>query len=226
MSISDFFKKDGEFLLAPTLHIYASDHCTKCCESCTTSSPHRRAHFGDAEKFTKYINLLYDNHVKVGNINITGGEPFAHKNLEQFIKTLRSGMKYHVPFLVTSNGFWIDDADQYPSGLAKGDGVMISRYPDIIFSCGGLAHYEALINRLKATQPNPIIQQNAIFFREWTFTNVPHYGYPQDCGLAKNLTVSNSGIFYKCCVAPGALFQSENDARVQRAFWSASNQFG
>jgi hypothetical protein len=148
---------------------------------------------------------LFDNHVKFGNINITGGEPFANKHLEQFIKELRSGIKYYIPFLITTNGFWIDDADRYPSGLAKGDAVMISRYPDIVFNCGGLARYESLINRLKATRPESYHTTESYFFKEWTFTNVPRDDFSQNCGLARNLTISDFGVLYKCCVAPGAL---------------------
>ncbi len=206
MSVSDYFRKHGQILVAPTLQIYASNHCTKNCEGCTTSSPHRRAHFGDASAFVRYINLLYRNNVRFRNINITGGEPFANKNLEQFIRSLRSGIDYYVRLLITSNGFWIDDADRFPSGLAESDGVMISRYRDIIFKCGGLARYEALINRLNATRPESYQTTESYLFKEWAFTNVPRADFSGECGLAVNLTVSDTGLLYRCCVAPGAPF--------------------
>jgi len=202
---ADILMKDG-FIVASTLQIYAADHCTRKCEFCTTSAPSRRVHTGDVKAFIKYINFLYDYNVKFNNINITGGEPFTNKSISSFICELRSGIKYGVRFVITTNGFWLDAAERFPSGLSEGDGIVISKYPEIVFGVGGLDRYQTLINRLNAVRPESIVTTESYFFRAWTFTSNPKHGYPVNCVLAINLSLSDSGILYKCCIAPGARY--------------------
>ncbi|MFC0242845.1 hypothetical protein [Rhodopseudomonas telluris] len=208
------FRDESGYLVIPSLQIYAADHCTQRCQFCTTSSPHRRAHQGDVDGFIKYINRMYDQGVKFDTINILGGEPFLHKNLADFNRRLRAGMTYRARFLITSNGFWLGEMDEYPSGLEAGDGITFSRYSDVIHDLGGLDRYNSLVEKLKRTRPEEISTNDAFHFREWHFTEEPRFGYPLDCELADNVSLTDTGEVHRCCVAPASRFSP----RVTKAF--------
>ncbi|MGP9811908.1 radical SAM protein [Rhodopseudomonas sp. NSM] len=208
------FRDENGYLVIPSLQIYAADHCTQRCQFCTTSSPHRKAHQGDVDAFVKYINKMHDRHVKFDAVNILGGEPFLHKNLADFVHRLRAGMAYRARFVITTNGFWLGEMDDYPSGLEAGDGITFSRYADVIHDVGGVDRYNSLIEKLKRTRPENIDTNDAFHFREWQFTEEPMYGFPLDCELADNVSLADTGEVHRCCVAPASRFSP----RVTKAF--------
>ncbi|WP_420134397.1 radical SAM protein [Rhodopseudomonas sp.] len=216
----DKYLTDGDYLVAPLLQIYAADHCTQRCHFCTTSAPHRKAHEGDIEAFIKYINQMYSDRIKFAVINILGGEPFLHSNLSGFVRRLREGMAYPARFVVTTNGFWLNEMDEHPSGLEAGDRIIISRYADVIRDVGGIDRYNSLISKLSQTRPETIEITDAFHFREWEFSEEPVYGFPLDCDLADNVSLADDGTVHRCCVAPASRFSP----RATKAFLDRSEE--
>lgn len=72
-----------------TLAYHLVDHCNLLCSGCNHFSPLAKKRFADINLFEKNINLLLSYVSNIGEINLLGGEPLLHPQIEEFCKITR-----------------------------------------------------------------------------------------------------------------------------------------
>lgn len=90
-------------VVPPThLELIAVDHCNISCGSCNHASPAVPTWFADPKTVYKDFSILAK-HYRPAFINVIGGEPLLHKNLDEVIRAARaSGISNH--FTLVTNG--------------------------------------------------------------------------------------------------------------------------
>lgn len=105
--------------------IHITDRCNLKCKHCYDKGTMCEMSFEDFKRNIEQCLEFIENHKLSALINITGGEPFVHKEIEKIMDFLYIKFKQRYPFKITilTNGTLLDD-----NIIAK-----ISKYKDMIF---------------------------------------------------------------------------------------------
>lgn len=136
------------------INLLAVEHCTNSCKHCSTSSPFAAKRSHSASAFFPWLDRVIQGGIKFSQIAITGGEPFLHPDLGDFIKQLKE--RYPSKELgVTTNFFWANEQKngKLAPGLRQLDRILISKYPNIVARLGGDQGFETLVDLLRKSCP-------------------------------------------------------------------------
>lgn len=142
--------------ICPTLR------CNKKCRNCLHSTVYQKEDFSPTDYIPWLLRLNELVSYKV--IRLTGGEPFLHNNLYDFIKELRKALK-DKQLLVFTNGFWLPSVDKFTKVVGLVDFMRFSLYP---------GESDNNIDLLKNLFPNKLIEAIQItHFKESSFSEAP-----------------------------------------------------
>lgn len=111
-----------------------------------------------AKKFPKFFNYLI----------ISGGEPTLHPDVVNFVSEIR---RHWSPLMLWSNGWWLNDYENYETLLSQIDKLHISIHPELTISIQDVGK---ILNEIKykyniETEFNPV----SIDFNEIRFSDNP-----------------------------------------------------
>ena len=93
------------------LQIHITDYCNLRCTHCYGTKQYYEMNIGDFKNvIEQYFNFLRKHRLS-SMINITGGEPFVHKNFYEIMEVLYTYWKKNYPFMLTilTNGTLFDE---------------------------------------------------------------------------------------------------------------------
>lgn len=130
--------------------VHAVDHCNLACMGCNHASPFLKKREYQAEEYFPWIDMLREGGANFHTIGISGGEPFVHKNINNFVKTLKQ--RYNCYINLFTNCFWLkgeSSLDDYADALSRADILMLSAYKPIVERLGNFERLVELGTRIR-----------------------------------------------------------------------------
>lgn len=216
-------KNENQLLIEVKKHglsnisLLAVEHCTNSCQFCSTSSPFAPRKYYSVSDFLPWLQLLVKNNIDFSSISITGGEPFIHPFISDFITELRG----HFPektLGLTTNFFWAtpEKIIQNSSAINKLDGILISKYPNIVNRLGGEKIFNELVVQLQGLCPNVTIQMSDItHFGKWEIQPNP-VPVRKFCSTSSCYVLRSDGMISHCAIGAGLKNRPEYTSILER----------
>jgi hypothetical protein len=189
-----------------TLH--STDACDMNCKYCSRGLPFKKNKRSySASEFIPWLDFLSKKGIKFKTISITGGEPFLHSNIFDFIDEI----KYSYPDKIvrlSTNFSWANEKSikEFAPKLKNLNKCGISKYPAIIEKCGGNEQFDSLVKLFKKNCPHIDIEIRGVS----CFTSWELHEYKESirdiCTTerAKCNTLGIEGTITRCVIACGA----------------------
>lgn len=115
-----------------SIDYHVTEHCNLNCKGCRHFCPIAEAEFADIEQNKKDMKRLSELFADINIINIMGGEPLLHKDINEFVKTARE----HFPnsdINIITNGILVPQMpESFWQTLNKTSvGIIMSLYPTL-----------------------------------------------------------------------------------------------
>ena len=188
--------------------LHSTDACNTNCKYCSRGVPFvKRKRSYSASEFVPWLNFLIKKNIKFTSISISGGEPFLHPNIFDFVDEL----KYNYPdkiIRLTTNFFWANEETikDYAPKLKNLDNLVISKYPPILEKCGGNDQFDSLVKLFKQSCPHVNFEvYNQSNFTSWELRKQKK-SINTICTTEKAncYTLGPEGIMTRCVIACGA----------------------
>jgi organic radical activating enzyme len=195
--------------------IHSTDICNMNCKYCSRGIPFKKSkksYF--ASEFIPWLNFLIKKGIKFKTITISGGEPFLHPDIFNFIDELKYNYPNKIIRLVT-NFSWANEKliQEFAPKLINLDNFVISKYPPIVEKFGGNEQFDSLVKLLKESCPHINIEVHELSqFISWELHKHKE-SVNNICTTekAKCNTLGIEGIITRCVIACGA--QNINEYR-------------
>jgi hypothetical protein len=188
--------------------LHSTDVCNMNCKYCSRGMPFKQsARSYSASEFLPWLNFLIKKGIKFRTIAISGGEPFRHSNIFDFIDELKYNFPDKIIRLIT-NFSWASETTikQFAPKLKNLDNCVISKYPPVIENFGGNDQFDSLVGLFKKTCPHIHTEVHDLsHFISWEL----HEYKEAVTGIctteqAKCNTLGIDGIITRCVIACGA----------------------
>lgn len=127
--------------------LHVVDHCNLNCNCCSHFAPYRSKKFHSAEDYIPSIDKLSQENL-IETLALTGGEPFLHPNLLQFVRTIRNRYN-NLKIILFTNTFWmksIESVNEYLDVFHNIDVLQVAMYSEIMKD---LEKYKCLLAEVK-----------------------------------------------------------------------------
>lgn len=170
--------------------IHAVDHCNQKCLYCNNHSPFLKKREYSAEEYIPHIDKMLSMGIRFKQIRISGGEPFLHSNLLDFVQKIK---KYNKSVTIASNLFWLkNDVDND-----------VFKYVDVLFPSIYPHNVKKvdLIKKIQEKYKTRISYRIKSTFLKFEFTTEPEKvtNFCRTQGTCTNLLVS--GKLSRCATA-------------------------
>ena len=187
--------------------LHSTDVCNMSCKYCSRTIPFKKNKKSYlASEFVPWLNFLIKKNIKFKTISITGGEPFLHPNIFDFVNEL----KYNYPdkiIRLTTNFSWANEKTikEFAPKLKNLDNLVISKYPPIIEKCGGNEQFDSLVKLFIQSCPN-------VTFEVYDLSNFTSWVLRKQKESINNIcttekancyTLGKEGIITRCVIACG-----------------------
>jgi len=144
--------------------LHVTDHCNYNCKNCMHFSPYLSPKEYSASDYFEAIDSMIPKLSACPKITLTGGEPFLHSNLPQFVSEMKERYSGYRIALVT-NAYWLrshEDVNKYKPMLQLLSNLFVSAYKKVNIN---------LINEIRKIQridggPLPVkVNKRTSFFR-------------------------------------------------------------
>jgi organic radical activating enzyme len=188
--------------------LHSTDVCNMNCKYCSRGLPFKKEKKSYlASEFIPWLHFLIEKGIKFKTISITGGEPFLHSNIFDFINEL----KYNYPnkiIRLSTNFSWANEKSikVVAPKLKNLDSCGISKYPAIIEKCGGNEQFDSLVKLFKQRCPHIAIELREVsHFTSWELhTHKEFIRTICTTEKARCNTLGPEGIITRCVIACGA----------------------
>lgn len=171
-------------------------HCQLSCKGCGAQSEHAKPQFSDLDQFRKDIETL-SKFMKFDILLLSGGEPLLHKQILDFIKTVRQFSICSDLRIQTNGGLLYKQPDEFWELI---DSIDLSLYPN-----SGIDNDKVLKEVIEKC--NKFNVKLLCDYKE-NFIQVYYQGKQRDkstiqkiydeCGLRPDHAILDSGKLYKC----------------------------
>lgn len=188
--------------------LQSTDVCNINCKYCSRGIPfkkNKRSYL--ASEFIPWLNFLIKKGVRFKTISISGGEPFLHSNIFNFVDELKDNYPDKI-IKLTTNFSWANEKkiQEYVPKLRSLDSLVISKYPPVIEKCGGNEKFDSLVQLLIQRCPDMNIEVNDLAnFTSWELRRQKE-PVNNACTTehAHCYTLGIEGIITRCVIACGA----------------------
>ena len=206
----------------PTLCVHVVDHCNFHCEGCSHFSPSFRQKFYDAGDYLPAMAKLAG-WCEVGMIRIAGGEPFLHKDIAEFVRSIHgSPLTKRIELL--TNGSWMSEerirrmADVWPLVSL----FHLSLHPELKINYSEARRLATTIGGYGC----PIEISESETFDLPTFTETPNGR--RSCPIADCMQLTADGSLVRCPViayaTPLAAREAFNRSRGKFDIWNGTRE--
>jgi organic radical activating enzyme len=188
--------------------LHSTDMCNLNCKYCSRGIPFNKSKKSYlASEFIPWLNFLTKKGIIFKTITISGGEPFLHPNIFDFIDELKYNDPNKVIRLIT-NFSWASEKSiqDFTPKLKNLDNCVISKYPSIIEKFGGNEQFDLLVLLFKENCPHIHIEvHETSHFISWELHEHKE-SVNNICATeqAKCHTLGIDGIIRRCVIACGA----------------------
>ncbi|MGZ4928762.1 MAG: radical SAM protein [Halobacteriota archaeon] len=205
-NLLNHFTEDKSDIYQIILH--CTDVCNLNCKYCSRGLPfqkNRKSYF--ASEFIPWIHFLIEEGIKFKTISITGGEPFLHANIFNFIDEIKNDFPDKV-IRITTNFSWANEKSikEVAPKLKNLSTLTISEYPAVVEKSGGRGRFGALVRQFQEQCPHLQIEiREQGQFIAWELHAAVD---PVDAGCVSNEAkcpaLSPEGIVTRCAVSIGS----------------------
>lgn len=179
----------------PRLEIIPAEHCNFHCESCSHFSPLIPKKFHSAEEYIPFIEYL-QSYSSISEINIAGGEPSLHPDINRFVTKIRTVYKGFIYFW--TNGWWLRRPEQFHETLKQVNCLAVSVHPESLIPPDEMVH---LVNRLASKYNIRTGWGVFSYFDSFIFTEQATPPIKLTCNFHTCPTLLPSGHILRCAVA-------------------------
>lgn len=190
------------------VHTAVTTYCTFNCKNCNMFLPYHKKKFHYTfEELKRNIDLLFEHVDYLYKYQLVGGEPFLNKDLERFLRYLKSEYSQKIAHIwIFSNGDIIPDMGLVSAMKESRCELWLSNYENVI-DYGERFH-----------QVESLLKDNGIEVQVRNNVRWTDYGFPEN---PKNFSASEAQIHTQLC---GTTFHGLEDGRLYycNCAWSAS----
>ncbi len=203
---ADFLKINNADIRKIVLH--STDACNLNCKYCSRGIPFKKSRKSySASEFVPWLDFLITRGIRFETIAISGGEPFLHPNIFDFIDELKNRYPGKTIRLIT-NFSWanVESIREFAPNLKNLDNCVLSKYPQVSERCGGGERFDSLVALFRQSCPHVNVEVHELsHFVSWA---LHEYREPARGACATERadcnTLGPDGTITRCVIGCGA----------------------